>query len=47
MGLGFSRDAGGCWKRKRVNRPSLRCITSWCCSMRLSVKRVLSLLPEA
>src|SRR2546425_695147 len=45
MGLGFSRDAVAA--ERGVNRPSLRWIWSWCYSMRLSVKRVFSLLSEA
>src|SRR5216684_5458147 len=47
MVLGFSRDVGAAERERGVNRPSLRCIRSWCCSMLLSVKRVSSLLPEA
>ena len=47
MALGFSRDISAAARERAVNRPSLRCITSWCCSMRLSVKRVFSLLSEA
>jgi len=47
MGLGFSRDVGAAARARGVNRPSLRCIRSWCCSMLVSVKRVSSLLPEA
>ena len=47
MVLGFSRDVVAAERERGVNRPSLRCITSWCCSMLLSVKSVSSLLPEA
>jgi hypothetical protein len=47
MGLGFSRDVGAAARARGVNRPSLRWVRSWCCSMLVSVKRVSSLLPEA
>src|SRR6266566_94304 len=47
MGLGFSRDVGAAERARGVNRPSLRCLRSCCCSMLLSVKSVSSLLPEA
>src|SRR6266852_2204668 len=47
MVLGFSRDVVAAERERGVNRPSLRCIRSWCCSMRLPGKRVSSLLPEA
>jgi hypothetical protein len=47
MVLSFSRDVGAAERERGVNRPSLGCIRSGCCSMLLSVKRVSSLLPEA
>jgi hypothetical protein len=47
MGLGFSRDVGAAERERGVNRPSLRCLRSWCSSMLLPVKRESSLLPEA
>jgi len=34
-------------RERGVNRPSLRCSRSWCCTMLMSVKLVSSLLPEA
>ena len=47
MGLGCSRDGGAAERARGVKRPSLHWIRSGCCSMRLSVKRVFSLLSEA
>ncbi len=47
MGPGFSRDVGAAERERGVNRPSLRCSRSRYCSMRLSLKSVSSLLPEA
>jgi len=44
---GFPRDVGAAARARAVKRPSLRCITSWCCFMLSPVKRVSSLLPEA
>jgi len=46
MALGFSRDISAA-RERAVNRPSLGCTRSWCCSILLPVKRVSSLLPEA
>src|SRR5205807_10060480 len=47
MALGFSRDISAAARERAVNRPSLGCTRSRCCSRLLSVKRVSSLLPEA
>ncbi len=47
MALGFSRDISAAARERAVNRPSLGCTRSWCCSILLPVKRVSSLLPEA
>src|SRR6266702_1821158 len=47
MAPGFPRDISAAARARAVNRPSLGCTRSWCCSILLSVKRVPSLLPEA
>jgi len=47
MVLSCSRDVVAAERARGVNRPSLRWIRRWCCSMRLPVRRVSSLLPEA